>query len=184
MTGAGFSRPAPVIFVQRGFMRTQFVNWRRSAAPLTACKRAHLADGGGSAPAVSAALLRELKRFDRDLELYWHPIRKRWILYRLVVKAATPSEDQLIKEYELAGPRGEYRSPGMWLIDWLRRNDKTRGGAIDPRVATREYVRHMTENDEQFWAEKEQAAADISESTAKEILDYATGREVVHVNRG
>jgi hypothetical protein len=114
-----------------------------------------LAYSGFPAGGPPQAFLRVLRRQDRDLEAYWHPIRERWILYRVVRRGAVPCEDVLLKELEVSGPHGEYRPLGMWLIDWLRQNDKTAGGSVDPLQANRAAIRKMEEDDKSLEKEKE-----------------------------
>jgi len=156
---------------------------RKSAFALTACWRHQLADGGCPPGKPSRAFLAELKRIDGGLELYWHPIRKRWILYRVTHRAAVPSEDRLVKEFELIGLRGEMRSPGWWLLDWLRQMDKTRGGSVDPQQANREYMRRLHEQECEEEDAKARQVQEMSSSFAADCAKFAFGRKSLHVNR-
>jgi hypothetical protein len=81
--------------------------------------------------------------------LYWHPIRRHWILYLKARNGTTPLDDFLVKELSITGPDGQYREPGSWLIDYLRREDKTRGGSIDPDRANKQILGSQYLRDEE-----------------------------------
>jgi hypothetical protein len=61
------------------------------------------------------------------------------MLYR-VRRHETPGSDEMIREMVIQGPRGEYRDPGPWIVDELRRRDIFQGGTVDPTIARRNYV--------------------------------------------
>ena len=150
-------------------MTTEVLSARGSARALTRCRRSQLPESGFPAGGPPLAFLRALSAQDRDLEPYWHPIRERWVLYRVVRKGVVPSEDVMMKEFEVVGPRGEYRPLGMWLIDWLRLNDKTEGGAIDPTQANRATLRRLDAEDEAFEKGKEKQIDVISTQFKKDM---------------
>lgn len=156
---------------------------RRRAVALTYCQRWELADGSCPRSPPSTAFLRELRRMDPGLEVIWVPGRDRWVLYRVKHRAAVPSEDQLVKEFEIVGLHGEYREPGWWLIDLLREYDKTCGGAIDPKVADHFYISRLKRLNQEAQERQEKKNADLSRGVAEEMYDFALGRHSVHVNR-
>jgi hypothetical protein len=74
----------------------------------------------GCSPAISPVFLRELKTFDRGLELVWNGHMNHWVLYRVVERAPARCDDYMFKEIELCGPGGQYRALGFWVFDVLR----------------------------------------------------------------
>lgn len=156
---------------------------RRRALALTFCRRGDLADGTpGEKP--SPAFLRSLAAYDRGLELYWHPFRHRWVLYRVTRRGACASDDRLLKEFEVTGPDGEYRLPGWWLLDVLRKMDKTQNGTVDPKVANHLYVQHLQEEEEKEQSRRQAAMADLSEHFAKDMWKYAVTERVSNRTHG
>lgn len=158
----------------------------RSAQPrrlaLSFCRRHQLVEAAPPAP-PDKNFLRALRAFDRGLELYWHPVRGTWILYRLARRGGVPGDDHMVKELELAGPQGQYRHPGPWVIDELRRLDRTRNGSFDLQTSARLYQQRIAED---LAAQDEQIArtADaVGEDFAHELIKYGYGRASVHVNR-
>lgn len=74
--------------------------------------------------AEARTLARDLKHIDPSLEVVWVPegaddpelVPARWH-----IRKRTPGS---INAYiVLAGPNGEYREPGPWVLDWLQAND-------------------------------------------------------------
>jgi hypothetical protein len=156
---------------------------RKRALALTFCRRGDLADGSpGAKP--SPAFLRSLAAYDRGLELYWHPVRHRWILYRVTRRAACSGSDMMLKEFEITGPDGEYRLPGWWLLEVLRKLDKTRNGTIDPRVANNLYHAHLKEEEEKEEAERVARMSDMGESFGRDMWDYACSEKVSNRTHG
>lgn len=131
---------------------------RRNGRALTSCLRVALAEGSGKSGTLSRSFLRELHRVDSGIELHWIPSINRWVLYRLVRRGVIPSEDQMLKEVEVRGPRGEFRSPGQWLIDLLRSYDKTRNGSVCQEYANRKFLRKI--DNEQKVMDERQAKLD------------------------
>lgn len=158
------------------------VRKRRSALALTACHRWELAEARPACGDPSRAFLRNLKRFDRGLDLYWHPVRQRWILYRVKRRAPCPSDDYLIKELEIVGPRGEYREPGQWLIDFLQSIHK-KNLSGDPHQADREYAKLLDKQLNEEATRTEKFGKELGEDFSHEVMKYAYGRHSVHVNR-
>lgn len=154
----------------------QYSSRWKGRAP-TQCLRRALGEGSGPGHAVSRSFLRELYRLDPGLELHWvHGINK-WVLYRLSRRGVVPGEDVLTKEVEVRGPRGEYRDVGQWVIDFLRKHDKTRNGAVDPAYANRQYIANMTRRDrehDESWREKFNEAQ--AEGTKELIAHGVFGR--------
>lgn len=147
----------------------------RNARALTRCRRGELAEGSPLGARPSAAFLRALNRFDPGLECYWHPILGRWLLYRVTSRGASRAADVLTKELLLQGPLGEPREPGWWLIDMLRRLDKTRGGSIHHERATKLWIEQMEREDRQHAEGWHQKTDEISEGFARECEKYALG---------
>lgn len=156
---------------------------RRSALAPTCCRRPKLAGSGGAAPTLGA-FLRDLKRFDPGLEPHFFETPPRWVLYRVIRKGVCPSEDILMKEFEVTGPKGQYRELGPWLLDLLRSWDKTGGGVIDPGMANRQYLRKLAEDDQKAEFERENRDRALQMNFYKDLEKYAFGRHSVHVNRG
>jgi hypothetical protein len=155
---------------------------RRIALAPTCCRRPKLAGSGGAAPTLGA-FLRDLKRFDPGLELHFFDTPPRWVLYRVLRKGICASEDVLLKEFEITGPKGQYRELGPWLLDLLRSLDKTDGGAIDPGHANRQYMRRLAEEDEKAELEMENRDRELQLNFYKDLVKYAFGRRGLHVNR-
>jgi hypothetical protein len=91
----------------------------KSGHALTHCRRAELAPEG-CAPAISPTFRKQLRDFDRGLELFWNGWKNHWVLYRVHKSAAAACEDALFKEVELCGKRGQYRELGFWVFEHLR----------------------------------------------------------------
>jgi hypothetical protein len=148
---------------------------RRSGRALTSCLRYALAEG--SRPShLSRSFLRELRRLDPKLELHWISSINRWVLYRVASPGIIPGEDRLVKELEIKGPNGEFRVPGHWLIDWLRKHDKTRGGAVCPEYANRKFLKKIDSEvdvQDQLIAKK---TWELTESKAHDIENFALRR--------
>lgn len=146
------------------------------------CRRHQLVEG--TPPETpSKSFVRALRAFDKGLELYWHPIRCNWILYRVARHGGVPGDDHMVKEFELAGPHGEYRSPGHWVIERLRELDRTRAGSIDMATSSRKFQQQIQEDlaaeDEKRRRQTEEVGADW----ANEVIKYGYGRSSIHVNR-
>ena len=78
---------------------------------------------------LSRAFLRRLKEQDPKLELHWHPLLNRFLMYSRFIGCGWP-DDILVYEWDLDGQR-----PGMWLLDWLQWADKYANGAKSPKRA-------------------------------------------------
>jgi len=142
---------------------------RRNAR--TAARRCFLAEENHLGPSPSQAFLRDLKSQDKDLELHWHSEgeKSRWVLYRVAKRATVPSEDFLVKEKEIAGPQGQYRPLGPWVLDWLRKEDKTHRGGTDPEYANRKYLADLTRKDKETEAEKQKQISDMAHNFARDV---------------
>jgi hypothetical protein len=126
-----------------------------------------------------------LRRFDAALELYWHPFIARWVLYRVTHRGPAPSSDVLTKEWVIQSPSGAMREPGFWLIDWLRRQDKTEGGRYHHEYATRRWVADMERQEREREAAWEAKAEEVSQICALELEKYATrGRRSQTISSG
>jgi hypothetical protein len=156
----------------------------KRAVAYTWCKRWQLPEGSCAWYRPDKRFLQELRAIDRDIELVWNPLLERWLLYRIARHAASPSDDQLVKEAMLTGPHGEYRPPGRWLLDWLRAHDKTRGGSIDPSLANRHNLQKLDEQAKEQDERIDRQMAPLAEHTAEEIFTHAVAnRRSLHVNR-
>ena len=146
------------------------------------CRRHQLPEGG--APETpSKSFLRALRAYDRQLELYWHPLLHRWILYRCARHGGVPGDDHLVKEFELSGPGGQYRSPGHWVIERLQELDRTRGGSVDPAMSSRLYQQQIQADLAAMDEAKQREMDEIGADWAHEITTYGYGRQSIHVNR-
>lgn len=149
---------------------------RRGAYAPTRCRRyqlVNLADALVAPP--GKAFLRALERFDSHAELHFNAPIGRWVLYRRNTRAACPSEDVLTKEFVLTGPRGEYRAPGFWLIDVLRKLDKFRGGSLSPEAAAGLYLQHLKEEDEKEEEREARWREDRARDVVNDLVDYGYG---------
>jgi hypothetical protein len=64
------------------------------------------------------AFLSDLARVDPHAEVVWCDGEQRWVLYRKM-------GNELIKEFVLEGPNGEYRPWGPWLFAEMKRREYT-----------------------------------------------------------
>lgn len=131
----------------------------------------------------SKELIRALRALDRNLELYWHPVLNLWFLYRCARRGGVPGDDHLVKEMMLAGPNGEYRSPGHWILDRLRELDVFRGGSVDPKQASRHMQQKIQEELVQADEQRARTAEQIGQDWVSELSKHAYGSTSLHVNR-
>lgn len=151
---------------------------QRRTAP-TFARRWQLSREVASPRLAPPFFLRELYRLDPDLEPHWHRRMARWILYRVARRGVVPAQDQLVKEFEVSGPKGEYRDLGPWVLDWLRRHDKTDGGSIDPEHGGRDWIRKVEDFDERRERDKEREYQEVVKECEKEMVqDLVKGRKV------
>jgi hypothetical protein len=143
---------------------------RRGAAVRTVARRRDLADISRAKACANAAFLRSLYRQDPDLEVFWHPVLNFWVLYRVVRRGVVPADDLLLKELPVCGPRGEYRPLGQWLLDWLRENDLTRSGSLDPGWARRRYIEKLMRDEKDD--KREASEREVSMRFARDCERY------------
>lgn len=151
---------------------TTLLSTRRNSRPLSRCRRWDLAQGVPPPVALPGGFLRALKRYDSALELYWHPVRHRWILYRVVRRGVVPSEDTLAKEWEIVGKGGCYREPGLWLLDWMRKSDMTRNGEIHPEYALKQALISDDLHEKHRVEAQEARFGEMSHAYARDVLRY------------
>ena len=144
----------------------------------TICRRGQLRGACNDGPGLTTAFLRDLKGFDRQLELKWFPAKSRWALYRVARQGTVPSEDYMVKELELSGPEGQYRPPGPWVIDVLRFGDKTRGGSVDPEIANRRWMEKLQNEERAEREAEEKKVREVSEYTVKQVEKFALNERV------
>ena len=84
----------------------------------------------GSPPSLpDRSFLRRLNGIDPTFELYWQPVLRVWVLYRLIHKAPNPSADKLCA----VGPIPKMNEA---YISWLQKNDISKlYGGVGPRRA-------------------------------------------------
>lgn len=153
-------------------MKTRRDSWLR-----THVHRGQLVKASPPQGDLSRGFLRDLSDLDKDLELHWHPIGQRWVLYRRVSRSAgRSSNDLLIKECVVRGPNGEYRRPGGWLLERLRFWDKTKGGSVDPERADYLYRQKILREAEEEEQKEDKERLKLSESLAEDIRFCAFGR--------
>ena len=123
-----------------------------------------------------------MKAFDKDLELYWHPIANKWILYR-VKRRGVASDDEMIQECVVKTSHGGYAPPGDWLLDLLKKWDKTRGGSISPERANRNYLKNTNSDAAEREAQREKQMDQISQAVADDTRPIAAARHSVTTGR-
>jgi len=124
---------------------------------------------------LNRAFLERLDRQDPELELHWHPLLERFILYRRHGgHGQKKPSDILVMQWDLDGQR-----PGDWLLDWLKWADKFAGGAVSPRAARRKYLKGLNDADV-AWADGwNKERMEMSEDVAKHLLWCINGRTSV-----
>jgi len=135
---------------------------RRSATVRTFGRRGELLACGLRA-AGDRALRFSLRRLDPALELLWHPHARKWILYRVTRKGITPSSDCLLEQFILERP------PGSWLLDTLRKTDKTRAGSVDPEYADRQAMKRFDDTRRREDEAKAKETGELAKSFALEV---------------
>lgn len=146
---------------------------RRRKVSRTSARRWELTATLFDRPPVPASLLLSLRRLDPELELYWHGWRRHWVLYRVARHGTTPGGDVLVKQLDIMGPGGQYRPLGNWLLDWLRKNDKTEGGSRDPLWADRQWLRALEQIEERDAAERAKKRDEFSKDFVHEAERWA-----------
>lgn len=125
-------------------------------------------------PAISDHFRKALKAQDPALEFFWAPDHY-WVLYRVIRRGICPLEDVLVKQATFSGPQGQYRPLGEWVIDWLKRHDKTRGGGVDPDYADRHYLwqlfRDNQDADKQWDVKTEQLSYEYAREMEKYVFN-------------
>lgn len=119
---------------------------------------------------LNRAFLRRLKAQDPKLELHWHPLLDRFLLYTRIVGNGQP-DDLLVYEWDMDGER-----PGLWLLDWLKWADKFANGAKSPRRARREYLQGLEDHENarlKYWDDQRMQ---MSEEVAKHLSWCIDGR--------
>lgn len=104
------------------------------------------------------------------------------MLYR-VRRHADRASDELFEEMTLCGPRGEYREPGPWVLDWLRKHDLSQGGSIDLGYARRRALDRYDELDRRRDEEEHRRLEALHASAGGDLYDYAV-REKRHFTIG
>jgi hypothetical protein len=147
---------------------------KRDARSRTIVKRGELITATPLVKLDRAFLVR-LHKQDPQLELHWHPILDRFLLYRRHGGGSHKKpDDLLVMEWDLDGQR-----PGWWLLDWLRWADKYAGGAVSPRAARRKYLNGLEEHEERRLAEWDKKRYNMSEDVAKHLKWCIDGRTSV-----
>jgi len=145
----------------------------RTAGVKTVALRRFLAQENRSGRTLSPAFLRELRHLDQKLELFWLERYGIWALYRVSRLGVVEGDDRMVKEFELVGPHGEPREPGPWLLDWLRRHDKTKGGTVDPEYYNRWYWERLRQEEQAEEDRQDAWKKQVGEDCGKEMLRYA-----------
>lgn len=124
--------------------------------------------------ALGRAFLERLHKQDPKLELFWHPLMERWLLYSRKSGSGPKSPGDLMV-MEL--PLGEGQPPGDWLLEWLRFNDKFAGGAVNPLQARRKYLQGLEDHEDarlEYW---DKLRMEMSEDVAKHLKWCIDGRQ-------
>ena len=146
---------------------------------LTFCRRWELMPGSPPA-AVAPGFFRDLRLFDPDLELYWHPPSNRWQVYRVLHRAVVPSMDKLIHEWVVETPDGNYALPGAWLLDAMRRADRWSDFG-DRKAAQRAFRRHLDDLNDSGERAREQEWDNLLGNLWNDIAPIKRGRVSVAV---
>lgn len=141
---------------------------------MTATLRAFLTEANARGPQISPVFLRDLRRLDKDLECHWSAARNHWVIYRVARHGTCRSEDYLMKEFDVKGPRGEYRPLGPWVLDRLRAWDKTKGGAVDAEWADRHWLMDLAAKDRAVEEAKKKEVTEMAEAYAEDMVEAAT----------
>ena len=150
---------------------------QRDSRVRTFCRRRHLPKGAG-VKEPDEGFLASLRTFDSGLEVVWHQLARRWVLYRVIPKAV-PSEDIMIHEWTVQGPGGCYREVGDWVIRRLQRWDKVRRYGGDVKQANRRFVDDDEKRDRAMFEEKDDQEAQASLAAAEGAWFMARGRKSV-----
>lgn len=141
----------------------RYFSRRRKAQFQPSCLRAELLPQG------KRAFLPQLDSVFNGLELYFHPLKKRWCVYRVAAKGSSPASDFLVMEYELKGEAGEFRAPGAWLIDELRSRSVTRNGSLDGGRARSDYIDTLFAEVDQAGIDKRRSFREMNHEIAKDM---------------
>lgn len=121
---------------------------------------------------LNRAFLQRLKRQDPKLELHWHPLLKRFLLYsKITGNAHRQPGDLLVYEWDLDSER-----PGMWLLDWLQWADKFANGSKSPKRARRDYLNGLEEHEDARLKHWDDQRMEMSEDVAKHLKWCIDGR--------
>jgi hypothetical protein len=153
---------------------TELQRRKRDARSRTIVRRGELLTAT-SPVCLDRAFLERLHRQDPKLELHWHPLLERFILYRNhSARSKKQSDDLLVMEWDLDGQR-----PGNWLLDWLRWADKFAGGAVSPGAARRKYLASIDKAEEDWEEQWDKKRREMSEDVAKHLKWCIDGRTSV-----
>lgn len=134
----------------------------------------------GSPPAdVAPGFLQALRRYDPNLELYWHPLKERWQVYR-VTRNVVPSMDRMVHEWEVTSPSGGYALPGPWLLELMKKHDIWSDHG-DVAARQRAFRRLQDDLDRAGEREREKKAEALQGNLWKEYSRVKRGRVTVSV---
>jgi len=149
---------------------------RRYNRPLSRCKRIELPiaipwirDG----TPIDSRLKKMITDGYPEVELFWHPLRHTWELYRVTHKAAAPAWDTMTHEFTLKAP------PGIWLYYHLKKHDvftKVNNTSVANHV-----MKNITEQEERRDEEFNNKIRDLSGYIARESRMILRGRESIIV---
>ena len=129
---------------------------RRDASVKVVVRRGQLTAGTPPRP-LDQAFLQRLRDYDDSLDLYWHPVREHWVLYRVTKKRSARADDELILISGLTD------HPSDWVIELCRRRDITK--------------RHPEANTSERAAKLDMDALDASE----EARERRSERDMDHI---
>lgn len=83
-----------------------------------------------------------LKRLNSSLELMWNDDDGQWEIYRIKQKGIIPAQDLL--HWQMSAPtKGTFITVG--IVDWLRKYDTTKGGALSEEDLQNRWVKQFKE---------------------------------------
>ena len=151
---------------------------RRDASVRGVVRRGRLT--AGTPPrTLDKAFLQRLKEIDKKLDLYWHPIKHKWILYRQLWRGAAPADDKLI----LVTALDDW--PGNWLIHRLQKMDvmSRHPECQTPKRAAKLEMDRIDALDEARELAHKKKYADMSHGAAEELRKCIRARTSVVVDK-
>ena len=155
-------------------MQTESLKRPREASIRGVAKRGELTPGSPPRP-LDRVFLRRLRDTDPSLEMYWHPVRRKWCIYRRPARNVAASDETLVLVSALD------RWPGDWVIRKLQSMDSSRRHTTADRGRIADL--DMQEMDKQDYEKERRQARELrnlSESLASDARPCFRNRESAH----